>query len=316
MNKKIFSIILCLVSLVLLNSILINIATCQEVNSTNSTNSSDLTNLTINDTVNPDSNINTEVIIRNFIPKQFKVGDVQFNIQLMNNGDYEINNLIAVVSGRGYSTYDVFPIESLGSGEKDYIFINGNFKETGNITLTIRIRGDIFYQNVSVVSDENLDEKQKADEQRKEILLNLSNDLQDLEQKYNSLEDEISNKSDNNYDVSKVNLDDLKKILRDAQLDILTESIGEARINLNLGQQEYSDQKNSLDRASKIPLIQRTKDYAVVFSAIAGALIMFFTLSELLRRQGESVFSAVGRILRLKKREEQNNVGKKKNKKK
>ena len=133
--------------------------------------------------------------------------------------------------------------------------------------------------------------------------MNLSDTLGDLEQNYNALEDELSSKSDNNYDVSRINLDDLKRILRDTQLNILTENIGEARINLNLAQQEYNDQKNNLGRTSKIPFIQRTKDYAVLFSAIAGALIMFFTLSEMLRRRGESVFSTVGRIVKTKDRE-------------
>ncbi len=243
------------------------------------------------------------VEIRNFIPKEFKSGDVQFNIQIYNKQNNSLSNVIAFVTGEGYSTYDVFPIENLGSGEKDYVFVNGNFKKTGNITLTIWIEGDIFYQDVRVISDSDLDEKQKAEEQRKEILLNLSDTLGDLEQNYNALEDELSSKSDNNYDVSRINLDDLKRILRDTQLNILTENIGEARINLNLAQQEYNDQKNNLGRTSKIPFIQRTKDYAVLFSAIAGALIMFFTLSEMLRRRGESVFSTVGRIVKTKDRE-------------
>lgn len=242
-----------------------------------------------------------EIIIKNFIPKQFKIGDVQFNIQVLNNANYTLNNIISLVSGEGYSTYDVTPIESLESREKDYIFVNGNFRKAGNITLIIRINGDVFYQNVSVVSNEDMDEKQKAEEQRKAILLNLSASLQELEQKYNLLEDEISSKSEDNYDVSKINLDDLRRIIRDARLDILMENIGGAKINLNLAQQEYSDQKNNLSRAKKIPFIQRTKDFAIIFSAIAGALIMFFTLSELLRRQGENVFSTMGRIVRLKK---------------
>ena len=249
-----------------------------------------------------DVNPNSRVMINNFMPKNFKLGDVQFNIQVINNQNNTLNNVFAFVSGKGYSTYDVFPIQSLGPGEKDYIFVNGNFKEAGNITLTINIGSDIFYQNVSVSSDQKADDAATAEQQRKEILFNLSNDLKDLDEKYNVLADELSNKTNDNYDTSSVNLADLKKYLMTAESDILIENIGDANVNVNLAKQEYTDQKSSLDRAKTIPLIQRTKDYAVLFSAIAGALIMFFTLSELLRRKGESVASLVKFKAKKKKR--------------
>lgn len=291
MNNKIRRNIFAIMGLILIVSLI------SFVYAQNSTNSSEFVGAGVVVGVNvslDNSSINHEVSIINFFPKEVKVGDVQFNIQVLNNGNNSLSNVIALVSGNGFSTYDVFPIDSLSSGEKDYIFVSGNFNHAGNITLNIKIGNDVFYQNVNVVS-QDLSEQEKADAQRKDILLNISLSLQDLEQEYNALEDEVSAKSNANYDVSKVNLDDLRKFLRDAQANILSENIGEAKNNLNLAEQEYLDQKNILDNAQIIPLIQRTKDYAVIFSAIAGAFLMFFTLAEMLRRKGEGIFSVFSR---------------------
>lgn len=47
--------------------------------------------------------------------------------------------------------------------------------------------------------------------------------------------------------------------------------------------------KNKLDSAETISILTRLKENAVFFSAIAGAIITFFALSELLRRKGEGI---------------------------
>jgi hypothetical protein len=253
-------------------------------------------NVSINDSQNSSVIlILTDVSVKNFIPKEFKIGDVQFNIQILNNKNSTINNVMAFISGRGYSTYNVVEIPSLGAGEKDYVFVNGNFRESGNITLTIKIGNEIFYQNVSVYSNENIDLIAKELE-KKAILANLSMQLKEMEEKYSQLDDEFSSKKENSYDVSQINLDELRRFLREARINIIEENIDATKKNLEFAESEYKYQKNKLDKSKKISFITQIKDNAILFSAIAGALIMFFTLSELLKKKGEGIVSSVGSI--------------------
>src|SRR3989344_6026234 len=104
----------------------------------------------------------------NFLPTETKIGDVQFNIQIKNDGNDTINNLIAFVSGRGYSSYDIVPADSLAPGEKSYILVYGNLKESGNVTLTVRVDREVFYKEITV---ENPDEEAitDAEKERREL---------------------------------------------------------------------------------------------------------------------------------------------------
>ena len=86
-----------------------------------------------------------DITITNFIPKEFKLGDGQFSIQVQNNKNETLDYIIAIVSGKGFSTYETIPIDVLDSGDKSYIIISGNFKEAGNINLTIKINREFFY---------------------------------------------------------------------------------------------------------------------------------------------------------------------------
>ena len=245
---------------------------------------------------------NSSIQILTISPDTFKIGDVQLNIKVQNNDNITKSNLVALVSGKGYSTYDITGIDSLAPGEKDYIFVNGNFKESGNITLTIKIDNNIFYENISVLiqSQADIEEQARLEKEKQDALANLSSELSDLKQKYSQLETDYYNKKDNNYDVSKVSLEQLKNYIRAIESDILNEDIKNARANLNLANDEYLNQKNKLDSSEKISLIARLKENAVIFSAIAGALLTFFALSELLKRNGQHI---VGRIHQTKKKD-------------
>lgn len=166
-----------------------------------------------------DSSMNaslSSVSILSITPDTSKIGDVQLNIKVQNNENITKSNLVAIVSGKGYSTYDITGIDSLAPGEKDYIFVNGNFKESGNITLTIKIDNNLFYKNVSVLtqSQADIEEQARLEQEKKDALANLSQELSGLKQRYSVLETNYYDKKDNSYDVSKVNLDQLKSYIR------------------------------------------------------------------------------------------------------
>jgi len=86
-----------------------------------------------------------DIELKNFIPKDFNLGDTQFSIQIVNLKNETINNTSAFVVGKGFSTYDIVPIDSLSPGERGYILVLGNFKESGEINLTVRINQYAFY---------------------------------------------------------------------------------------------------------------------------------------------------------------------------
>lgn len=257
-------------------------------NSTNST-------ISTNETVINESYIS----ITDFIPKEFKIGDVQFNIRVRNNKNETLTNLIALISGTGFSTYSIVPIDSLSPGEKDYILVSGNFKVSGLITLSIKINELTFYQNVTVTNpNENIEQQEKENQ---EILNNLSIQLEDLKEKYYALETEYYYKKDYDYDVSKASLDQLKNYLRQIESDILLEDIKGAKTNIKLASEEYLDQKRKLDNALEKSYVQKIKDYALIFSAIAGAAVTFFVLSELLKKKSSAIIGTFNSVKSTKK---------------
>ena len=245
----------------------------------------------INDSTNISIPTETEITIISIVPDTFKIGDVQLNIRIQNNDNTTKTNLIALVSGRGYSTYDIIGIDSLAPNAKDYIIVSGNFKENGNITLVIKIDNNLFYKTVIVLSQSQADieEQARLEQEKKDILANLSSQLSELKKKYSILETDYYAKQADNYDLSKVSLDQLKSYIRAIDSSILNEDIQNSRINLNLAYQEYEDQRTKLDSATSKSLVTRLKDNAVIFSAIAGALLAFFALSEIIKRNGEHI---------------------------
>jgi len=237
------------------------------------------------------------VVMKNFFPKDFKIGDVQFNIQVQNNGNLNLSDVSAFVSGKGFSTYDVTPIELLSVGQKDYVFVSGNFREAGNISLTIKISGEIFYQNVSVLDPSNANQKQlddlKKQESQKAELANLSVKLDELKVNYSALEDSIADKKDDNYDVSKISLTDLKSYIRNVQVGVLDGNLDSAKVNYNLAIDEYADLIVRLSKVKKISTISVLKDNIVIFSTIAGAILTLFAFYELVKKKKREVSETI-----------------------
>jgi hypothetical protein len=230
--------------------------------------------------------------LTNFMPKEVKLGDVQFNLQIQNNLNETATNIIAFVVGTGFSTYEMIPIDSLAVGDKSYIFVYGNLKQAGNITLTIKINEEIFYQNITVLDTDS--DKQKLEEIQKEQeieqqIKNISDSLAVLKQNFTYLENLYEEKEGKNYDVSSVNLNTLDNYIHNIQADILIRNVDDANVNLNLANEEYILQKNKLDNVKKVPFITLLKNNAVLFSTFAGAILTFFALYELLKKKKEEV---------------------------
>jgi hypothetical protein len=267
-------------------------------------------NDTGNQTVTNSSMDNSSVAFQslsltNFMPQEVKLGDVQFNIQVQNNENTTVNNTFAFITGNGFSTYNIAPIDSLAPGEKDYIFVYGNLKQAGNITLTIKINDETFYQNVSVIDQSTESDQQKLDElqaeqEKEQQIKNISDQLNALKQNFTSLQNEFGDKQSGNYDVSLINLNILDNYLHNIQADILTGNVNDANVNLNLANQEYLTQKNNLDNVKKVPLITILKNNVVLFSTFAGAILTVFALYELFKKKKEDISEISKKIVEKK----------------
>jgi len=241
------------------------------------------------------------------MPQEIRLGDVQFNLQIQNNQNETAKNIIAFVTGNGFSTYNMMPIDSLAPGDKSYIFVYGNLKQAGNITLTVKVNDIIFYQNITVIDPNALSDQQKLDElqaeqEKEQQIKNISDQLNILKQNFTALENELTDKQGNNYDVSLVNLNILDNYLHNIQADILTGNVNDALVNLNLANEEYLTQKNKLDNAKSLPFINILKNNVLLFSTFAGAVITIFALYELFKRQKKGVEEISKKIREKKKR--------------
>ena len=255
-----------------------------------------------------------EIIFKNFIPKEFKLGDAQFSIQVQNNKNETINDIIAFVSGKGFSTYEVTPIEMLEAGERGYILVNGNFKESGLINLTIKISQKTFHQEVKILGESEEDIKKaellvKQQEDKKKALAEISSRLETLEQKYSDLEAQLSEKEKKDYDIGDISLSELKKYIRETQASILGEHLEAAKVNIGLAAEELDTIEKKLTSAKKLPLFKRFKEYLIIFSSIAGAIITFFAFYELIKKKGkEAVTTIEGMKPKAEKKEESQEV--------
>jgi len=283
--------------------------------------------IVLNDTENAASNETQqaqeieEIIFKNFIPKEFKLGDAQFSIQIQNNKNEAVKNVLAYVSGKGFSTYDVTPVDTLESGEKGYILVNGNFKESGLINLTIKIDQKTFYQEINILGESEDDIKKaevlvRQQEEKKRQLKDLSSNLEILKSNYSDLEKQLAQKEDEGYNIKDINLEDLKKNIRDAQAGILGEHVEEARVDIGLTGEELSSIENKMMNLKKLSAIKRFKENIILFSSIAGAIITFFALYELLKKKSKEATTRIETIKQkaVKKEEpknqEQDNQGK------
>ncbi len=272
-----------------------NLIYSQENNSAGTTNSSNETGSGISDASN-ETILLKDIEIIKFFPREVKLGDVQFSIQVINNKNKTFENVLAVIKGAGFSSYDVVEIDKLGPYEKDYIFVDGNLVQSGEITLTIKIVKDTFYQKISVFdSKKEIDESEKA--KKLERLKELSKELEELKKNYITLELDLLKKKENGYDISGIKLEDLKKYIRDVESNILSKDVSESEISLGFALEEYKYQKGKMDSVKIIPFLTRLKDNAILISAIIGAILASFALSELLKTKSEKAIKGISKII-------------------
>lgn len=252
-------------------------------------------------------NKTTNFEILNFIPQEFKIGDIQFNILIKNTGDTTLTNVIALITGKGFSTYDIVPIDSLKPGEKSYLLVMGNVKESGNITLTLKINDKLFYQKIKVTDPNSNIIAQQQIEQKLSLDI-LSVKLKELKDNYTSLSEDYLNKKNNNYDLSGIDLEgELRRLIRESESSIISNKVEQVNISLTLGFEEYNIQKEKLNNAKQIKksFLSLIKDNMLFFSTIAASIITLFSFYELMKKKQELVSQQLTKKIKLLKENQQ-----------
>ena len=250
----------------------------------------------------------TDLRLVHVVPNEFKTGDVQFNLQIQNNGTTELKDIGAFITGKGFSTYEIVPIDSLKPNEKSYILVMGNVKEAGIIELAIKISDKaldkVFNRNITVIDTASVEDKEKLaalekkEVEKKALVSGLLVQLNDLKANFTMLEKELETKKDENYDVSSVNLDDLKKLVRDAEAALIKGDSEQGEVSFTLALDEYKNQKIKIEEAKKIKksFTQILRENALLISTFAGSLIALFTLIEILKKKKESLYQKIKEV--------------------
>lgn len=256
------------------------------------------TNATSNLTDTNQTNISVQaplphLLMKSINPSTFKLGDVQFNIQMYNQGNETLKNLVPLIQGPGFLTSNVIPIDELSPLSTGYILVVGHFDSAGTIPLTIKLNGQTFQQNLTI-TEQTIDQSTQS-QLDQNLLQNLTIKLGQLKQSYTSLDQALSSKKAD-YDTSAVSLTDAKKYLRDSESNILSEDTTKAQVSLKLAEEELADQNNKLNNAPAISSFTKIKSNLVAISAVAGALITLFAAYELLKKKSTTVVTKVQEV--------------------
>jgi len=134
--------------------------------------------------------------------------------------------------------------------------------------------------------------------EKKALVSGLLVQLNDLKANFTMLEKELETKKDENYDVSSVNLDDLKKLVRDAEAALIKGDSEQGEVSFTLALDEYKNQKIKIEEAKKIKksFTQILRENALLISTFAGSLIALFTLIEILKKKKESLYQKIKEV--------------------
>jgi len=219
-------------------------------------------------------------------PKELSIGKAQLNLLVRNTGNNELKNLGAFISGTGILVSNIKPIDELKPREEKYILVWIEARESGAISLTIRILDKIFYEEIIIQGQENEKNKDSTAEISK-----LVEELADYNKDYEAVERDYENKKRDSYIIEDISLEDAKAYLRKAQAGAAIGDLESTKANIALLKAELEDVKNRLDRAVKETksLKDNVKENAIWISTILGSIITSFTAYELLKRKKEAV---------------------------
>jgi len=243
------------------------------------------------------SQYDSQLNLSSYFPTTLNQGENQITFILKNGGAGIVRDISAKIIGDGIQHLTSTSIPALNPGEEDSLTVKINLLRADSAKATLKVLDKNFHVSFDVAKkvQYNKEEIQAKAAQLKE-------QLQQLESSY-------YDKKALGYLVAEI-FDSIKSIqeqLQDAQQQILTNHLEEAKVSLDLTEGAVSDLAVDLERAKKekITIMKWLKENALAITAIVAALGTLSGIFIKIKHQAVKVGEDVKRKFPMKKKEEQ-----------
>jgi hypothetical protein len=252
--------------------------------------------------------------IEKITPTSTKLGIAQLNILIKNTGNVDLDIVSAEVSGDGIETIESTPIATLAAGDKDYVFVQINASKPGNIDLVIKLYIENMLNRKSVgqltVIKPKVDEPVQVNKTPEFDPTVLSDQLDQLREKYKTLDADYNGKKSKNYNLDTIT-DDLKELhtqilsaqsyLYDGDYKKTQTYLALAKETMGTVEQELNDAKPTVVKFS-----DKLKSNLIYIGSIAAAIVSTITAITLTRQHvvnKERLSKIAGKMKRTKQEE-------------
>ncbi|MBS3163561.1 hypothetical protein J4427_02620 [Candidatus Woesearchaeota archaeon] len=222
--------------------------------------------------------------VESISPDEIKIGERQLNIIVVNNGNVDLEDVYAEVSGDGISMIDNTPIDKLVSKDRDYAFVQIEAKTAGNIDLIVKLysNGNLIKKDIEQISVLAEEAENKTETFNK---TELENKLKGLQSKYITLEESYQTKKEEGYNLEIVssNIMGVDTYLKDARFYLLDGDLKKAYVNLAIVEESLNEIEQGLDKAKKTERtwVDSIKENLFYISSIAAAFVSILTAYKL-----------------------------------
>ncbi len=210
------------------------------------------------------SSYDSKINITSYFPTSLQLKENQVTFMVANEGPDTIRDISGKVIGEGIQYLSSTTISRLKTGEQDSLTVKINVLKEGQLSASVKIDEKIFPITFTVA------EQVKVNKEELELK------LAELKKKLQEQEDLYYEKKAENYLVAEVfeNIKSTKKQLQDAQQQMLTNHLEDAKVNVDLAGPVIEDIVHRLEDATKpkqTPLIW-LKDNAIAITSIIAAV--------------------------------------------
>ncbi|MEK6900260.1 MAG: PKD domain-containing protein, partial [Nanoarchaeota archaeon] len=209
------------------------------------------------------SSYDSKINVVSYFPASVQLNENQITFLVSNEGTETIKDVSVKIIGNGVQHISSTAISRLKAGEQDSLTERINVMQKGNITAVVKIDGKTFPVSFKVAgSDLNKEDL--------EVTFNA------LKQKLQELEGIYYEKKADNFMLDGIS-DSIKEVkgqLQKAQQQMLTDQLGDAKVNLDLASPTIDDITLSLSEAeeTKQKILPWLKDNAIALTTIVAAV--------------------------------------------
>ena len=206
----------------------------------------------------------SKVNVVSYFPAFLQLKENQVTFLVTNEGTDIIKDISAKIIGEGIQHLSSTTISRLKPGEQDSLTVKMNVLKEGEVAASIKIDEKIFLVTFAVAEQVKVNKEE------------LDLKLKELKQKLQEQEDLYYEKKADNYIVAEIfeNIKATKKQLQDAQQQILTNRLEEAKVTVVIAEPIIEDITNRLQDAKKPKqtILLWMKDNAIAITAIIAAI--------------------------------------------